>query len=276
MYTKFSFEVPEHRKEPFLAAMIDLPFAAFEETDQGFVSALEIQRVDEKLLSDLSEMQESIPFVFKTDVLPQENWNAIWEASFEEILIDDFCQIRAPFHPPNPMVRYQILIEPRMAFGTGHHETTRLVIRALQHQDLHRMRVCDFGAGTGILAILSNKMGAHQVYAIEHDPVAYDNLVENIDLNECNGIQTRLNGNLTALDAASIDLLLVNITRNVILEHLAAMVSILAPQGQLITSGFLQKDVTAIISGASSLGLKLQDSHAENDWVCLHFGRHRK
>ncbi|NND08293.1 MAG: 50S ribosomal protein L11 methyltransferase [Saprospiraceae bacterium] len=273
MYTQFSFQVPEHEKESFLAAIVDLPFAAFEETDQGFISALEINQVDERLLSYLDEMQRSIPFAFHTDDLPQENWNAIWESSFEEILIDDFCQIRAPFHALNPMVRHHILIEPRMAFGTGHHETTRLVIRALQHLGMHQMSVCDFGSGTGILAILSDKMGAHQVHAIEHDRIAYANLVENIDLNDCSGIQARLGDNLSTIDLASIDCLLVNITRNVILHHLEHMVAVLSPQGQLITSGFLQKDSRAILGAATSLDLKLLDSYTENDWVCHRFER---
>ena len=150
---------------------------------------------------------------------------------FKEILIDDFCQIRAPFHTPNDRVNHQVLIEPRMAFGTGHHETTRLVIRALRNQTISQKTICDFGSGTGILAILSHKMRASEVVAIEHDPVAYENLIDNIELNDSASIKTILADGLDSIAPLSIDNLLVNITKNVILNHLPSMEAVLAPNG---------------------------------------------
>jgi len=271
MYTQFSFRVVEDLRSAFLAALESLPFEAFEETHDGFVTALKTGQVDDGLLAMLAEIKEHIPFEYHTQVLQYENWNAIWEASFKEILIDDFCQIRAPFHTPNDAVSYQIVIEPRMAFGTGHHETTRLVIRALRYQALQQKTICDFGSGTGILAILTSKMGASEVIAIEHDPVAYENLTDNIGLNDTASIQTILAGDLDSIAPLSIDTLLVNITKNVILKHLASMASVLGHSGHLITSGFLHKDKNTIAGAARALGLMLVSSFEENDWSCLHF-----
>jgi ribosomal protein L11 methyltransferase len=203
--------------------------------------------------------------------LEDRNWNALWEASFQEIMIDQFCQIRAPFHPVRLDVDHSITIDPRMAFGTGHHETTRLVIRKMKVLTIKGKSVLDFGAGTGILAILAHKMGADQVIALESDTTAFSILEENILANDASAIRCSLKDSLVSQGIHQFDIVLANITRNVLLDHLAQIFRVLKLGGIGILSGFLASDRVLMKDAIEQLNGEIQLAEEENDWMALTF-----
>ncbi len=271
MFTEFTFFIPSDHREIFIALMDGLPFDAFEETNEGYVSAIEKHLVDTQLLAHIGQLQQRIPFDFVMRDFENRNWNAIWEASFKEMLMDDFCQIRAPFHPIAQDVEHQIIIEPRMAFGTGHHETTRLMIRAMREMGLKNKDVCDFGSGTGILAILAKKMGARYVVAVERDAEAFENLKDNVQLNQTAEVVTLWNDHLEEMTTNAFDVFLVNITRNVILQLMPEISRVLSTNGDLVMSGFLIENKWEMMKIAGDHDLQLTGQYRENDWLSLHF-----
>ncbi|MBK8506239.1 MAG: 50S ribosomal protein L11 methyltransferase [Saprospiraceae bacterium] len=222
----------------------------------------------------IDSLQEVVPFICSIEQDEEKNWNALWEADFKEIVIDDFCIIRAPFHHPNSQFPFEIVIEPRMAFGTGHHETTRLMMRSMQmwsYSGKSDAKVLDFGSGSGVLAILAGKMGAAEISAIENDEHAFVNLKENINYNDQPIISAHCKDHLREVDVASLDLVLANITRNVLQEHASDLARILAKNGALIVSGFLKKDHEVIVDTFNELGLISMSFLEENDWIAQTF-----
>jgi len=242
---------------------------AFEEIADGWQTSIDYVAWTPKLKEKIETLFEIVPFAMEIKLLEDQNWNEIWEASFKEILIDDFCQIRAPFHPHREDVSYSIMIDPRMAFGTGHHETTRLVIRALRDLSVRDKMVVDFGAGTGILAILASLMGASQIRAIENDPVALDNLEENVQLNDATRIHCGLASNLNDFDSNSVDILLANITRDVLSAELSDIFRILKDNGVIVLSGFLHVDLEIMESAIKRINGRLTSVIEENSWIAI-------
>lgn len=224
----------------------------------------------------LNSLKELVSFVYAVEKEEVKNWNALWEADFREIVIDHFCIIRAPFHRPAAEYEFEIIIEPRMAFGTGHHETTRLMMRSMQiwsRSGRPNAKVLDFGSGSGVLAILAAKMGASEITAIENDEHAFVNLKENIISNDQPAIVAHCKDNLLDTDSASVDLVLANITRNVLQEHAFELARILAKNGTLIVSGFLKKDHEVILDTFTEKGLTSVAFLEENDWIAHTFKR---
>ena len=253
-----SFHIEPSKTEILLALLAGFPFDAFEEKSGMVITGIKKDLWNKNLERELASLSKEFNFKFEIDEVPEENWNAIWEASFKEVIIDDFCQIRAAFHLRSAVVTHSILIEPRMAFGTGHHETTRLMIRALS--GIEKMdSVVDFGAGSGLLAILAAKMGAQRIWAVECDQAAHTNLLENI---EANGVQVtaHLSDNLNSFNDSNVQVVLANITRNVITDHAADLVRILRSPGSLIVSGFLARDRSTIEQLFIGYGLELNAS----------------
>ncbi len=180
---RFTFTTAPEYKDALLGLLSNFPFSAFEELDEGWSTGLAADAWNDQLECQLEELQARFPVLVGREHARSQNWNALWEASFAEVRVDGFCQIRAPFHPRRNDMPYEVIIRPQMAFGTGHHESTRLMIRLMKGLDLREKRVLDFGAGTGVLAILTEKMGAAEVVAIEKDGAAVENLQENLTLN---------------------------------------------------------------------------------------------
>lgn len=245
----------------------DLPFTAFEEVGDGVLTAMDEGDWSEEHLEFLNELMDQLPFGYSIEREEARNWNAIWESEFREIQIDDFCLIRAPFHDASARFRYEIVIEPRMAFGTGHHETTRLMIRGMKSLDISGKKVLDFGAGSGILAILAAKMDALAVHALECDEVAFVNLEENIVNNGQALISIQCSDHLMDFSSGYFDVVLANITRNVLVENADEIVRILAKEGKLIVSGFLARDHAIIVHTFEEAGLKSEGYLEENDWI---------
>jgi ribosomal protein L11 methyltransferase len=199
----------------------------------------------------------------------QTNWNAEWEKNFNPIVVGDQCAIRAPFHDPFD-VKYDIIIEPKMSFGTGHHETTHMMIEHILASDFTNKSVLDMGCGTGVLAILSKKNGAEVVEAIDIDNWCYLNSLENISRNDCAEISV-LQGDASLLKGKRFDVIIANINRNILLKDLSTYAACLNENGSLFLSGFYDSDCELIESSCLKLGLKFETKRIRNSWVALKF-----
>ena len=195
----------------------------------------------------------------------------MWEQNyFEPLLIEDQCLVRAPFHETFPAARYEIIINPRMAFGTGNHETTHMMIKAMLEMDFAGKSVLDMGCGSGILSILASMKGAAKVTAIDIDEWSYSNTIENAALNEAHNIEVLL-GDAKLLGNETYELVLANIQRNILLQDLPVYRNVLRPGGELVMSGFYTTDLEAIIEKAVSLGLKPVQTYERSSWCAVRF-----
>jgi ribosomal protein L11 methyltransferase len=250
--------------EILIAQLEQAGFEGFEERErelfafvkQGRFQSIELQEAITRLSVSYSER-----------VVPPTNWNTEWEKNFEPVLVDNFCYVRAPFHPPVPGVQHDLLITPKMSFGTGHHATTWMVIHAMKDLEFSGKRVLDFGTGTGILAILAEKCGAELVLAIDNDEQCILNASENISDNQCDRIKLQKQDHIG--DDPLFDIILANINRNTILANLAGMRQHLTPQGVLVLSGLLEEDLEQLGDSAKIQGLISEQLEHRDHWVCV-------
>lgn len=204
-------------------------------------------------------------------VVEGQDWNAEWEKNyFKPIVIDNLCAIHSSFHKDVPECKYDILIDPKMAFGTGHHATTTLILRRLLSMDLAGKKVVDMGTGTGILAILADMRGAAHIDAVEIDEFAYENAKENVQLNGATHIDLHLGDASTLAKIRDIDLFIANINRNIITADLAAYADTLSPGASVVLSGFYEEDIHIIMQTAEALGLTYADHTVLDRWASLH------
>lgn len=202
--------------------------------------------------------------------MPDKNWNAVWESNFEPILIEDKCTIRAPFHSNLPKTTYEIVIEPKMSFGTGHHATTHQMVEFVLDNEFKGLRVLDMGCGTGILAILAAMRGAATVLAIDNDDWAFQNAEENVARNAPGKVRV-LMGDAGLLGKEQFDVILANINRNILLADMASYVAVLQSGGFLYLSGILIEDIPLITECAVGLGLTPLEKKDRSGWVALSF-----
>lgn len=261
----FSDLQPEQR-DILIAQLADAGFEGFEETEHGLEAFIRSDMYDKSLLSELA-FKYQLPFQEK--ILEPVNWNQEWESGFSPVVIDDFVRIRAGFHKPSHSTAYELIITPKMSFGTGHHATTLLMIKQMRQLDFKGKSVLDFGTGTGILAILAAKMNALSVWAIDRDEWSINNAAENISKNNCQNIVLLQSD--TARVTKTFDIILANINKNVILENLNILCSQLNPTGVLILSGFLAEDREEILSRAGEARLQLSCEMTENNWISYQF-----
>lgn len=263
------------------AFLAEAGFDSFSADENGLTAFIAADSFD---FDAAKEALEGFPFDTTLDLhydkIETRDWNEEWEKNyFRPILIDDACLIHSSFHRDLPTARYDIVIDPRMAFGTGHHATTASIVRYLLAMHLEGKTVIDMGTGTGILAILSSMRGARRVDAIEIDPGACDNAIDNARIN--NADINIVCGDASALaDLPEADLFLANINRNIILADIARYTERLAPDGYMILSGFYRRDIPMIEKAAARCGLKIVDSHADTDsadteeqWVAVRLHR---
>ena len=253
-----------------VAELGEVGFESFTENTDGLVAYIQKDDWNASLLSDIQILQsEEVHFSYEVKEIEQVNWNEEWEKNFESIVVDNEVSIRAPFHE-NPGLTYDIVIEPKMSFGTGHHETTHLMVQHLRTMNLEEKHVLDMGCGTGILAIFAEMKGAKAVDAIDIDNWCYENSIENVERNNCKAISV-FEGDSRLLKPTSYDLIIANINRNILLSDMAVYAASLQESGVLLLSGFYTEDIEMINASAEKNGLVLDKKLERNNWVGLKY-----
>ena len=256
-------------REVMIAEMGSIGFEGFEETSSGFKAYIPKNEYREKSFKQIAVFsQDGLSIDWNTSDIAPENWNSAWEQNFTPTRIGDRCVIRADFHPPE-RAEFELIITPKMSFGTGHHETTQLMVLLLLETDCHQKSIVDMGTGTGVLAILSEKKGATNILAIDNDPWCIENTLENIATNQCKNIRTKLTDQLS--ETLLFDSVLANINRNILLEQMDAYAKALKPEGNLLLSGFYVEDLGIIRSKCESLGFRFIRNFEKNQWVAALF-----
>ena len=253
-----------------MAELSDLPFDSFV-TEEPVLKAY-IPR-EQYRPQDVKVVLSGYDFVADLKAFPVQgrNWNKIWEDSFQPIVVDGTVTVKAPFNTDVPRTRYNIWIDPQMAFGTGYHQTTYMMMQRMLGIPMRGLSVVDMGCGTAILAILAAKMGARKVFAVDIDAVAAHSAWGNCRWNKVGTRVETACGDASLLQMATYDVLLANIHRNIILEDMATYVRSLRRGGHLLLSGFYEADVPAIASAAEELGLTFAGSSSREGWACLEF-----
>ena len=251
----------------FIHEIADLGFDAFKENLNILSSFIPSNNYNEKKLQEIIDNYSSFIISFKAIDHPFKNWNKKWESSFNPILINENCQIRASFHQPSDK-KYDIIINPEMSFGTGHHETTRLMAKDLFKHDLKNKTILDFGSGTAILSILSEKLGAKEVDALEIDKNANQNANQNLATNNCKVIKI-IDGDGGNIPNKKYDYLLVNINRNTIIQEFTNFLEAMKKNSTILFSGFFESDIDYIKDLSIKSGLKILYSDLENQWALL-------
>jgi len=252
--------------EILIARLAEAGYESFVDADNGFKAYIQKSLFNQQFV-DILVLEGHKCSVCEME---DKNWNEEWERNFEPVLIGNACYIRAPFHPERMDVKYTINIEPKMSFGTGHHETTSLMVEAVLECQMQSKRVLDMGCGTGVLAILATKLGAKNILAIDIDEWAYRNTLENITLNQCNQIEVQL-GDIDLLSGKKFDIILANINRNILLKQIPAYSQCLEKGGQLLLSGIYTEDQDIIEGQAMLHQFKLKQSKVKNRWMMLKF-----
>ncbi|MCL2682413.1 MAG: 50S ribosomal protein L11 methyltransferase [Bacteroidales bacterium] len=263
-----------HHQEPLqteilIAQLGELEFDSFVENPNQLLAYVLTENLNEE---DVHLLLKSSPNMdnFSIKKVEEQNWNAVWESSYEPVRFDDFCNIRAPFHEPVLDVKFDLIIEPKMSFGTAHHETTSLMIEWLKTEPVKGKRVLDMGCGTGILAILAKKLGAEFVEAIDNDEWAFENTKENILRNETSEIVVEL-GDAENLNGKHFDLVIANINRNILIRDIPMYVQTMPQNAVILLSGFYKSDLEAVEKACVSNGLKYVSHLEKNHWVAAKF-----
>ncbi|WP_299397210.1 50S ribosomal protein L11 methyltransferase [uncultured Gelidibacter sp.] len=245
-------------------------FESFVETEEGVTAYIQKDEWNDAILEDIQILDsDEFEITYTFEDIEQTNWNEEWEKNFNPIIVDDVCSVRAPFHE-KPDTEYDIIIEPKMSFGTGHHETTHMMIQHILKNDFKDKSVLDMGCGTGVLAILAEMKGAKPIDAIDYDNWCYLNSLENVERNNCEHI-TVLEGDASLLKDQKYDVIIANINRNILLNDLGAYAKCLNPNGTIFLSGFYDDDIPAIEEECNKQGLTYVERLEKNKWVALKF-----
>lgn len=268
----FTVEPKDPGTEILIAELGELPFDSFVETEEGLSAYIQQNDDREDLLNDVYILSNpEFKISFGTEEIDQVNWNEEWEKNFDPIDVDGICYVRAPFHEPKN-AEYEIVIEPKMSFGTGHHETTFMMMKHLLNTDVKDMEVLDMGCGTAILAILAMMKGARHADAIDIDNWCYLNSIENAERNHIRNIDVyEGDASLLADKKEKYDLIIANINRNILLNDMQAYAAALKPGGTILFSGFYVEDIPAIEKEANKNQLFLKDQLTKNNWSSLKF-----
>lgn len=269
-YYCFRITVDTTLVEPVIAFLSDYPFDTFEESEIGLSAYIPVDKWTEEIEQGVDDLAQRFAFQYVRQHIPHQNWNAVWESNFSPIVIDNFCIIRAEFHDPQPQITHDILIRPKMAFGTGHHATTYMMMKAMENINFSNARVLDYGCGTGILAILAEKLGATDIEAVDIEKEAFENTEENAVLNDCTSIHP-FHGTLDVIQSSNFGIVLANINRNVILDSIAPLYAKLSANGYLLASGLLIRDKELVINAFVEQAYTFEKGWERGDWCCLLF-----
>lgn len=270
-YTEVSIDVPNQIiLEELMAILSDADYEGFEEKESKLLAYIPVNRFDAAVLNNVLSAYN---VTYSLQEIAQQNWNAQWEESFEPVIVDDFCVVRADFHKPLHTTVHEIIITPKMSFGTGHHATTFLMMRNMRHVDFNGKKVFDFGTGTGILAILAEKLGASQVVAIDNDEWSFLNAKENTVRNSSQHIQLQ-QGSIGDVSDNDFGIILANINRHILLHYMQDMYNRLTANGCLLMSGLLIDDETIIIQAAEKVGFNTAKVEVLNNWISVMCVKH--
>lgn len=266
----FTIEPKELGSEILIAELGEKPFESFVETPFGITAYIKKEDWQNTLLDDLFILQSpEFTISYTVEEIAPVNWNEAWEKNFTPIIVNNQCVVRAPFHDKIE-ADFDIVIEPKMSFGTGHHETTHLMIEHLLSMEVSMKKTLDMGCGTAILAILAEMKGAKPIDAIDIDNWCYVNSLENIERNHCQNI-TVYEGDASLLKDKKYDLIIANINRNILLQDMHTYKSCLMPKADLLLSGFYEEDIPIIEESCNALGLTCVKKLEKNNWVALHY-----
>ena len=272
IYIEYNFEVTpkEPATEILIAELGGVGFESFVENDNGVTAYIQKEEWNATILEGVFVLKsEEFKIVYSQKEIAQTNWNAEWEKNFNPIQVDDLVSIRAPFHE-NPNLKYDIVIEPKMSFGTGHHETTHMMVQHLINLNVENKKVLDMGCGTGILAIFAEMKGAKPIDAIDIDAWCYENSLENVERNNCSNIAV-YEGDASILKEKKYDIIIANINRNILLSDMEIYTSCINENGNLLLSGFYSEDIPIIDAEVSKYGLTLNKTITRNNWVALQY-----
>jgi ribosomal protein L11 methyltransferase len=261
------FGKPEFDYEIIIAQLGEMGFESFSESDTGIAGYIqEVLYHESEVRKYLDELSISSDTRYSISKIVQQNWNKLWESAYEPVTVSGKVRVRAPFHDPDPAFPFEIVIEPKMSFGTAHHATTSLMLEMLLMEELEGCRVLDMGCGTGVLAILAALMKAGTVVAVDTDEWAYENAVENMQRNHIASVVV-IQGDAAVIPKPDYDLIIANINRNVLLADLPVYTANLNQPGVLLMSGFYEEDLPLIHEVAVNNGLQLVGYRTENNWV---------
>jgi len=272
-YIACTFSNPQNEalKDMFTELLGNIGFDSFMDAEEGFVAYCSETAYNEDALKEILAMEQFADTqILKREIIPDQDWNATWESSYEPVVIDGICRIRAPFHEADGNFKYDLCIEPKMSFGTAHHETTAQIIKLMLKEDFKNKDVLDMGSGTGVLAILAKKLGSAKTVAIDNDEWAYRNALDNIKLNGENEIIVEL-GDANSLNNRQFDIIIANINRNILLRDMHEYVKCLKKDGKIFFSGFYEADLRLIREEAERCGLVYSCHIKENEWTAAVF-----
>ncbi|OAD92166.1 ribosomal protein L11 methyltransferase [Aequorivita soesokkakensis] len=245
-------------------------FESFVETEEGVTAYIQKDDWNDHILKDINILNsDEFKIEYTFSEIEQINWNSEWEKNFDPIEVDGKCTVRAPFHPAKNF-EYEIVIEPKMSFGTGHHETTFMMLQFILENDFKNKTVLDMGCGTAVLAILTEMRGASKLDAIDIDEWCFENSMENIQRNDCKNISVYL-GDASLLSDREYDVIIANINRNILLNDMQAYMESLNDVGELYLSGFYLEDLPIITETCNNLGFTFVENKEKNNWVAAKF-----
>jgi len=267
-YVKVTFPVKGSQESEMLIALLaDMGYEGFEETEHELLAYTDESKFRD---DELKELVSSYGINYRTEIIPPQNWNALWESNFEPVIVNDFCTIRAHFHDIKTDTPYNITITPKMSFGTGHHATTQQMMRLMKDVSFTGRSVLDFGTGTGVLAILAEMLGAKNVVAIDNDEWSVENAIENVEQNNCKKIEVK-KGSLEDIPSVKADVILANINRNILLQYMDSLYDKLNEGGCILMSGLLVDDKEIILRSAGGAGFIFNKGTEQMNWIALLF-----
>ena len=268
-YVQIEFKnISSNQSDILIALLNEIGFNGFEEEKSNLKAFIPEANFDKPAFE---KNIESLQISFSETLIEETNWNQIWESSFEPVVVDDFVAVRADFHEPVNNVKHEIVITPKMSFGTGHHATTYMMMQQMGEVNFKGKKVFDFGTGTGVLAILAEKLGAKNIIAIDNDDWCIENANENIKRNSCMAIELQ-HANTTDMKK-QFDIILANINKNIILENLELLQKQLIPGGILLLSGLLSCDEKEIVSTCNKFGFKCDIAIERHNWLFIKASR---